>query len=112
MNTVGEVVSRHPWAFIDEVENGVLMGLGHIMTETVVGMESDRRIYENAGFEDVSRKLLVRRAAARFSYRLFSHYRSIGDAVPETIRAWEAVCRSEDEFWEIRNQWLAPQSPK
>ena len=112
MNAVGDVVNKQPWTFIDDVENGVLTGLGHLMTETVVGMENGGGIHRNAGFEDVSRKLLVRRAAARFSYRLFEHYRSVGDAVPETIRAWEAVCRSEDEFLEIRNQWLAPQSPR
>ena len=112
MNAVGDIVSKHPWAFVDDVENGVLTGLGHLMTETVVGMENGGGIHRNTGFDDVSRKLLVRRAAARLSYRLFEHYRSVGDAVPETIRAWEAVCRSEDEFLEIRNQWLAPQSPR
>ncbi len=112
MNAVGDVVSKNPGAFIDDVENGVLTGLQHLMTETVVVMENGGGIHRNAGIEDVSRKLLVRRAAARLSYRLFEHYRSVGDPVPETIRAWAGVCRSEDEFLEIRNQWLAPQSPR
>ena len=108
MNTVGEVVTRHPWAFDDDVENAVLMGLEHLVIETVVGTENGGDIHPTLDSEGVSRKLLVRQAAARLSYRLFKHYRSVGQAVPQTIWAWEAVCQSEDEFWEIRNQWLAP----
>ena len=112
MKAVGDVVSKYPWAFVDDVENGVLTGLGHLRTETVVRMDNGEGIHGNADFEDVSRKLLVRCAAARLSYRLFEHYRSVGAATPETITAWEAVCRSEDEFLEIRNQWLSPQGPR
>ena len=112
MDAMGTVVNQHPWAFVDCVESGVLTGLSHLIAETAIGMESDGGVHGNTGFEDVPRRLMVRRAAARLSYRLFEHYRSVGDAVPETIRAWEAVCRSEDEFLEIRNQWPAPQSPR
>ncbi len=111
MEVVGNVVKKHTWAFVDDVENGVLTGLKHLVTETVVEGKNEGGIQANTGSEDVSWKLLVRRASARLSYRLFEHYRSVGEAVPEIIRAWETVCRSEDEFWEIRNQWLAPQSP-
>ena len=106
MDAVGTVVKRHPWVFVDEIENGVLTGLGHLMTETVVGMESGPGFRRNAGFQDVSKKLVVRRTAARLAYRLFEHYRARDEAIPEAIEAWATVCRSDDEFLEIRNKWL------
>ena len=106
MNAVGTVVKQHPWVFVDEIENGVLAGLGHLMTETVVGMESGPEFRRNTGFKDVSKKLVVRRTAARFAYRLFEHYRARDETIPETIEAWATVCRSDDEFLEIRNEWL------
>ena len=110
MGAVGEAVTKHPFAFVDDVESGVLTGLRHLIAETDVRKKNRGGIYRNTGFEDVARKLLLRRAAARLSYELFEHYRAVGDVIPEPIRTWEAVCRSEDEFLEIRNQWLAPQS--
>ena len=109
MNVVGDVVTKHPLAFVDDVESGVLTGLRHLIAETDVGMKNSDGIHRSAGVEDVSRKLLLRRSAARLSYRLFKHYRTAGDVIPEQIAAWEAVCESEDEFLEIRNQWLTPE---
>ena len=110
MHVVGDVVTKHPLAYVDDVESGVLTGLRHLIAETDVRKKNRGGIYRNTGFEDVARKLWLRRAAARLSYELFEHYRAVGDVIPEPIRTWEAVCRSEDEFLEIRNQWLAPQS--
>ena len=110
MGAVGEAVTKHPFAFVDDVESGVLTGLRHLIAETDVRKKNRGGIYRNTGFEDVARKLWLRWAAARLSYKLFEHYRAVGDVIPEPIRTWEAVCRSEDEFLEIRNQWLAPQS--
>ena len=109
MGTVGEIVAKHPWAFADDVESDVLTGLRHLIAETDVGIENSDGIHSNTGDGDVSRKLLLRRAAARLSYRLFKHYRTVGDMIPEQIATWEAVCKSEDEFLEIRNQWLTPE---
>lgn len=108
MGVVGEVVARHPWVFKDDVESEVLKGLGCLIAETDVGKKDGNGIHRNTGVEDVSRKLLLRWAAATLSYRLFGHYETVGDVIPEQIVAWEAVCRSEDEFQEIRNQWLTP----
>ena len=110
MGAVREAVTKHPFAFVDDVESGVLTGLRHLIAETDVRKKNRGGIYRNTGFEDVARKLLLRRAAARLSYELFEHYRAVGDVIPEPIRTWEAICRSEEEFLEIRNQWLAPQS--
>ena len=54
----------------------------------------------------VSTKLRERRAAARLAFCLFKHYQGRRDTIPEAVEAWEEVCRSDDEFAEIRNQWI------
>lgn len=108
LDSVGSVVRRHPWAFVDVVESDVLLGLSRLISESSVGESSDAGFDERSGSQNVSTKLMVRRAAARLAYRLFEHYQAQGSAIPETIAAWEEVCRSDDEFLDIRSEWLAP----
>ena len=108
LSAVGEVVNKHPWTFVDDVESYVLAGLGHLVIETAVGGKNGVGIDGNSGLQDVSRKLIVRRAAAKLAHGLFEHYRARGGAIPETVEAWKKVCRSESEFLEIKNEWLAP----
>ena len=57
--------------------------------------------------QDISRRLLVRRAAARLARRLLEHYRARGAAIPQAVEVWEKVCGSDREFLEIKNEWLA-----
>ena len=106
INTVRDVLAMHPWTFDDDVERSVLLGLHRLIGDTAVHRASAPRIDENGSRKDVSAKLLVRRAAACLAYRLFEHYRERGEAIPEVITAWEKVCQSDDEFAEIRNQWI------
>ena len=106
INTVRDVLAMHPWTFDDDVERSVLLGLHRLIGDTAVHRASAPRIDENGSRKDVSAKLLVRRAAACLAYRLFEHYRERGEAIPEVITAWEKVCHSDDEFAEIRNQWI------
>ena len=108
LSAVGDVVTKHPWTFVDDVESNVLAGLGHLVIETAVGGENGVGINGNRSPQNVSRKLIVRRAAAKFAHRLFEHYRARGDATPATVEAWEKVCRSDSEFLEIKNEWFAP----
>ena len=108
LKAVGDVVKRHPWTFAGEVELSVLTGLGLLVTETTVGGENGGAIDGVDGDQDVSRKLIVRRAAARLAYRLFKHYRALGEATPDAVKAWRTVCGSDSEFLDIRNEWLTP----
>ena len=108
LDAVREVVSQHPWTFVGEVERLVLAGLGFLVPETAMGREKPGEIDGNGDDHDVSRKLIVRRAAAKLAYRLFEHYRVQGGAIPEAIEAWRTVCKSDAEFLDIRNEWLAP----
>ena len=105
INAVRDVLTMHPWTF-DNVERSVLVGLHRLIGDTAVHRTGTTTIDENGSREDVSAKLLLRRAAACLAYRLFEHYQERGEAIPETITAWEKVCQSDDEFAEIRNQWI------
>jgi len=107
LDSVGAVVKRHPWAFVDVIESDVLLGLSRLISESAIGESSDAEFDEHSGSQNVPTKLIVRRAAARLAYGLFEHYRAKGNAIPEAITAWEQVCRSDDEFLDIRSEWLA-----
>ena len=107
LKAVGSVVNEHPGAFVEDVESGVLIGLDHLVTETAVSGGRDAGINKNGLVHDLATKLVIRRAAVNLAHRLFEHYRARGRAIPKTIEAWQAVCRSDDEFMEIRNEWLA-----
>ena len=108
LGAVGDVVKRHPWTFVDDIERHVLTGLGRLAIESSLDEDSDTGVDVQGGLEDLSTKLIVRRSAARLAYRLYEHYRARGNAIPETIDAWEEVCRSDNEFLDIRNEWLVP----
>ena len=105
--SVQSVVKRHPWAFVDVVERDVLMGLSRLISESSVGAGSNAR-FDERGSQSVSTKLIVRRAAVRLAYSLFEHYQAQGNAIPQAIGAWEEMCRSDDEFLDIRREWLSP----
>ena len=106
LDAVAEIVSRHPWIFSEDVERLVLAGLAPLVTETAIAGEDREGVDPQGENHDVSRKLIVRRAAARLAYRLFEHYRTQDYTMPEAIEAWRTVCESSAEFLEIRNEWL------
>ena len=106
INTVADVVERHPWAFAGEVERSVLVGLARLVGGTAIQVTGDVREKMDGAGQDVSMKLLIRQAAARLAYRLFERYTERGDAIPKEIAAWKDVCQSDDEFAEVRNQWI------
>lgn len=51
-------------------------------------------------------KLEIRQSAARLAYVVFKNYSTQGKTIPDSIKVWKEICRSEEEFAEIRNQWL------
>lgn len=106
LGAVGEIVSQHPWVFSEDIETLVLAGLTPLVTETAIAGESREGVGPQGENHDVSRKLIVRRAAARLAYRLFEHYRTQGSTIPEAIEAWRTVCESHAEFLEVRNEWV------
>ena len=105
---VANVVKHHPWIFVGDIECSVLLGLHRLVDDTDVSGYGDTRIQGKEGRHEISIKLHIRREAARLAYSLFEHYRQRGEDVPQAVSAWEQICRSEDEFAEIRNQWPNP----
>ena len=112
ISTVRDVLGRHPWAFADDIQRSVLLGLHRLIGDTAVHRTSVAGSDENENPKEVSAKLSVRRSAASLAYRLFEHYRERGEAIPGEVTAWETVCQSNDEFAEIRNQWIGATSAK
>ena len=106
INTVAAVTTRHPWSFAGAVERSVLEGLRHMIGDSAICSPSGRKIDRNRDCSDVATKLIVRRAAAGLAYRLSKYYASRRDPTPGVIGEWELVCRSDQEFAEIRNQWV------
>ena len=96
LNRIAELITKHPWIFSDELERLTLIGLHHIAKDTAT----------NAGGLDISEKLEIRESAAGLAYRLFEFYTEQSNSIPDVLNEWEAICQSDDEFAEIRNQWI------
>ena len=106
INTVSGITKMHPWAFASDIERSVLEGLHHLIEETAIHSPRGLRLYADDS-EEVATKLMVRRAAAGLAYTLSNHYQQCGASAPAVIEEWAAICRSDDEFAEVRNQWMA-----
>ena len=106
INTVAGITKMHPWAFAADIESSVLEGLHRLIEETAIHPPSGPHLHAADGRE-VAPKLMVRRAAAGLAYKLSNHYQQCGAPAPEVIEEWAAICRSDDEFAEVRNQWMA-----
>ena len=106
LHTVVNVTKKHPRIFVGEIERSVLLGLDRMIVETSVRTRHRSKLDTDIDGLEVSKKLRVRLAAARLAYTLFEHYANRGVAIPEAVRGWQAVCESDDEFAEIRIQWL------
>lgn len=104
--TVAEVMARHPWSFSGNVRRSVLEGLHHMIGDSAIRTPSSPRQDRKKDDSDISKKLIVRRAAARLAYTVSKHYERRSESVPDVIKKWESICRSDDEFAEIRNQWF------
>lgn len=98
LNTMTRVVKEHPDCFVDDTSRLTIRGLRALADDTdlVNGMAN----------LSAEKKLEIRQASARLAYVLFVHYSAQGADIPETIEEWRAICQSENEFAEIRNEWL------
>ena len=107
INTVAHMVAEYRWSIDADAEARILQALRHIASDTryVTGERFDRGSTEGV---DIAVKLMVRQAAAYLASTLDRHYSLQGSAVPSVIAEWETVCQSEDEYAEIRNQWMSP----
>lgn len=114
IQTMRQLVGRHPWAFVDECERTVLERLDALIRDTTVGgFYAEPRGQDATGRDasetskEVALRLMIRRECAALAHRLFELYRGRNTSIPEAIRKWERICRSEEEFAEIRREWMS-----
>ena len=96
LNTVTKLINKFSWALTEEIERLTLMGLRDIARDTATNVDG-------VDFADL---LEIRCAAANLAYNLFEHYTRQGKPVPDEIKEWKSICRSDNEFAEVRNQWI------
>ena len=104
-DVIRSVVNQSPGLFNHELERMILGGLRHINCETATESPSvDYPVSEldKMGFAN---QLIIRKWGARLAFALFEYYGSNECSIPAVISEWEAVCSSEAEFAEIRNEW-------
>ena len=106
MQTMADLVERHPWCLGGEVERRVLSRIRGVIEETAGDSVNPAGRHVEGTRRDVDLKLQIRRGAAFLAYRLFGLYRESNKPVPNAIREWEEVCESKSEFAEIRRQWI------
>lgn len=98
LNILARFIAQQPSFFDVDIFELVLIGLQHIADETSwTGDFTDPEFPE---------KLEIREAAAFLAFSLFKFYRNLGMPIPDAVRTWDIICHSEDEFAEIRNNWL------
>ena len=96
IKVVKEIVKVRPSLISGRFEKSVLKGLKNIADDT--DMDSKNR--------DFLKALSIRENAAGLAYELFRFYSDQKKTVPDAIKKWQAICRSDAEFAEIRNQWI------
>ncbi len=96
VKTIKEIAYVRPSLISGRFEKSILMGLGNIADDTSV----------DAKDRDYSGTLNTRKRASCLAYRLFKFYTDRKKAVPDAIKKWQDICRSDAEFAEIRNQWI------
>lgn len=95
------ILKKHPTLFNNELEKSVLIGLQHILNETAMsdieGFSSNLTLFD---------RLTIRQEAASLAYELFIYYSTQNKEIPNIITEWHKVCCSNNEFAEIKNQWI------
>ena len=94
--TIAQLIKNFPLVFTEEFERLTLMGLRNIAKDTATNVDGI----------DFAGLLEIRRAAASLAYYLFEYYTRQDNPAPDVIMKWKDICRSDNEFSEIKNQWI------
>lgn len=92
-----DLIKEFSWAFDRQIEEYTLIGLSHISDFTHVNTDD---------IDVFATELEIRKSAACLAYTLFEHYNREGESVPDVLHVWNEICVSENEFDEIKNQWI------
>ncbi|PXA04002.1 hypothetical protein DDZ13_08125 [Coraliomargarita sinensis] len=91
------VARKYPDLIVGEVKESILGGLDAISNET--GYDIDSSAF--------SERLFLRVKTAGLASTLSEICFKNGEALPDPLRKWKAICRNPDEFAEVRNAWKA-----
>jgi len=98
LNTATMLIREELGLFTEELDDSVLKGLRKIADETKFEIEITD-LYFN-------KKLELRRSAACLAYTIYQKYSNQNKKLPDVIQVWRNICQSENEFAEIRNEWI------
>ncbi|MBF8276900.1 MAG: hypothetical protein HW390_1973 [Candidatus Brocadiaceae bacterium] len=98
LNMVYSLIKEQRNFFTGELEGFILNDLAKLADETNLAFD-----FADMDFPE---KLEIRKSAARLAYVIFENYSTQGKTIPGSIKVWKEICRSEEDFAEIRNQWL------
>ena len=99
LEMTGRIARQSPELFVDDLERCTLIGLRRIANYTTA----------EGSAMDLFDKLQIREAGALLAYRLNGLFVDRVGAAPGEVQEWEAICRSDEEFDDIRNQWVYPE---
>jgi len=107
IHAVVDVVTKHAWTLTASCERSLLLGLSRLLRDTAVRRRSRSTRTGGEGVDGrVAVRLVVRRAAARLAHWMFEQYRKRDGETPREVEMWKTACLSDEEFAEVRNQWI------
>jgi len=98
LTTMQIIIKNHPKYWNEELESLCLQGINILADETKLSQEMDK-------IEFVKR-LEIREATAGLAHQLFMFYSENKLKIPNAILIWKELCLNEEEFAEIRVQWI------
>ena len=107
VNTIADTIHMHPWVLEGNIE-GILSGLDHLIEETAIPPPQRSSSQTDKSSMEVDIKLRVRQASAHLSHVLYKHHTKQERQIPDVIMKWKSICRSDDEFAEIKTRWTSP----
>ncbi len=97
LNIANMLIREESRLFAEELEDSILTGLRRIADETNFEIDPDLNF---------DKKLELRQSAACLAYTIYQNYSNQNKKLPDVIQLWGNICQSENEFAEIKNEWI------
>ncbi|MDR2170441.1 MAG: hypothetical protein LBP59_09900 [Planctomycetaceae bacterium] len=97
LNYLGNIISDMPEYINDEIVKEILPVLEILIDETNP-IKLKTRIAESELLDD-------RRKTMRLASNIFKYFEKQNKEQPDIILKWKELAESDNEFWEIKNQW-------
>lgn len=107
INTIADTIQVHPWVLEGNMGR-ILSGLDYLIEETAIPRPQRSSSQTGRNSMEVDIKLRVRQAAVHLAHVLYKHHTKQEKPIADVIMKWEALCRSDDEFADIKSGWTSP----